>query len=278
MTQPSIEVVQLTPDLAREFLSHNTKNYRGVRDPEVHSLAGVMRRGEWVINNDAICFSEDGTMINGQHRCLAVIRSGVTVPILVMRGVAMVAADSMDTGRKRTPGQVLAHHGYSNATELAGAIRSYNNLIHGYNAGNLTNPQILNFADKHHEVLRISMSHGKKVARDIVGTPKGMCAGIHFAFGQIDPERANEFFVRFSDGTGLYDRHPIHTLRKKLRTVTGGPSRRHRLDEIWFSAVVIKSWNIWYEHGTVRNLDWRGRANPAEAFPSLPYFDLLVRP
>lgn len=267
MTTPTIEVVQLTPELAHEFLSQNTDNYRKIQTRAVQDLANAMRRGEFssvIPSNDAITFAEDGVLINGQHRCQAVIRSGVTIPVIVMRGGSADTADVMDTGMKRGAATVLARHGYINTVDIAGVVRGYSHLIHGYSQTGLTNAQILNFVDKHYDAIRISLGYGKKTSE--VGVPRTLGAAVHFAASQPDRDKANEFSSRLADGVGLYPGNPIHTLRQKTVKNIGN---RHQLDRTYFGAIMIKSWNAWYDRRSLKVLKWRGEQSPNEPFPAI---------
>lgn len=78
--------IDVTPQIAESFLEKNTKN-RKIDWNVVHSYAEMMRRGEWQLMPEGISFYEDGSMRNGQHRCRAVIESGMTVRMDVAYGV-----------------------------------------------------------------------------------------------------------------------------------------------------------------------------------------------
>lgn len=47
-----------------------------------------MKTGRWVLNGETICFDSNGVLRDGHHRLLAIIESGVTIEVLVVRGVA----------------------------------------------------------------------------------------------------------------------------------------------------------------------------------------------
>lgn len=78
--------IDVTPQIAEAFLEKNTKN-RKIDWNVVHSYAEMMRRGEWQLTSEGISFYENGSMRNGQHRCYAIIESGVTVRMVVVYGV-----------------------------------------------------------------------------------------------------------------------------------------------------------------------------------------------
>ena len=272
---PSIEVVQLTPELAKEFLDKNTNNYRRPGTRAVIELANAMSRGEFnsiIPSNDAISFAEDGTMTNGQHRCMAVIRSGVTIPVLVLRGGGTELGDVMDVGRKRSTAQVLERHGFKDGTFLASTVRRYGYIVTGDEGNRMfTNPQILAFVEKNHDTLLVpAMKYARRKGKP-VGLVKAVVSGVYVAAAQADVELAEEFFDRLTDGTGLYDGHPVHALRKRFaepggkKMFSGG-----RGDMVFQSALTIKAWNAFYQRQEVRALRWRGKGKLAtEEFPEI---------
>jgi hypothetical protein len=70
----------LTPDYARELLGTLTEPKYDERRVKIYT--GRMLAGHW--NPSTIVVSRNGNLIDGRHRCRAVIASGVTVPVLVL--------------------------------------------------------------------------------------------------------------------------------------------------------------------------------------------------
>ena len=71
--------------MARELLIMNTSN-RPVRNSAVIELSNAIKRGEWVLTHQGICIDTNNVFIDGQHRLLAIIMSGITVDILLTTG------------------------------------------------------------------------------------------------------------------------------------------------------------------------------------------------
>ncbi len=101
MSSMKTEIIKITPSMAREWLNHNKWN-RTLRPNWIDQLTAMIQRGEWSVTNDAICFGEDGNLMNGQHRLTAIERSEITVDALVLYGVSKEAFMVMDQGKKRT--------------------------------------------------------------------------------------------------------------------------------------------------------------------------------
>ena len=103
---PSSSVEKITPELASEYLGKNTNN-RTIRSGRVDELSGVMSRGEWMLTHQGIAFAKNGELIDGQHRLLAVVKSGVTVEMMVTRGCSPETFKALDLHSKRTVGDIF---------------------------------------------------------------------------------------------------------------------------------------------------------------------------
>ena len=82
-------VEKITPAKAKEYLKANTQNPRGkqLNRNVVRRYAHDMANGLWELNGEAIVFDRRGILKNGAHRLAAIIMSGATVEIAVVRGV-----------------------------------------------------------------------------------------------------------------------------------------------------------------------------------------------
>ena len=81
-----IEVVRMTPDMARAILKNNPNN-RNVKRDRVSLYASDMEKGRWQLNGESIVIDANGNLKDGQHRLMAVIKSQCTVPMVVVTGV-----------------------------------------------------------------------------------------------------------------------------------------------------------------------------------------------
>lgn len=100
------EVLKVTPELATAWLALNTDN-RKLRPTHVKSLAGAMKRGEWMVNHQPIALN--GTrLLDGQHRLTALIRSGLPhLEMSVITGAPSESFKTIDIGAKRGIGDIL---------------------------------------------------------------------------------------------------------------------------------------------------------------------------
>ena len=69
----------ITPALAEQFLKMNVVNRKHVRLTWVDTLASEMKQGSFRMTHQGIAFNTKGELLDGQHRLLAIIKSGCTV-------------------------------------------------------------------------------------------------------------------------------------------------------------------------------------------------------
>ena len=92
--------VLVTPAMATKWLAANTGN-RKSRPGHIRSLCAAMEAGEWKATHQGVAFGADGRLIDGQHRLLSVVRSGVSVPMVVFTGCPVDGFAVLDSGAKR---------------------------------------------------------------------------------------------------------------------------------------------------------------------------------
>ncbi len=85
----------VTPEKAQVYLDTMLRN-RNIRASRVELYKEKMRRGDWLATCQGIGFDEAGHLIEGQHRLQAIIASGQTVVLLVVRGLKTEAQLVMD--------------------------------------------------------------------------------------------------------------------------------------------------------------------------------------
>src|SRR4051794_2644385 len=95
-----MKLVQVTPEIAREWLESNHNN-RPLRGDNVKALARDMRNDDWRLVGDPIRIDRLGNLIDGQHRLAAVVDSGVTIPFYVATGLEPEDKRVIDAGIKR---------------------------------------------------------------------------------------------------------------------------------------------------------------------------------
>lgn len=102
----STVIETISPKVAESFLSCNFDNRR-VRQAHVRALAREMANGKWEMTHQGIAFSDAGRLLDGQHRLMAVMESGVTVQMLVTRGVPDESFKAIDQHARRSISDAL---------------------------------------------------------------------------------------------------------------------------------------------------------------------------
>jgi hypothetical protein len=91
-------------------------------------------------------------------------------------------------------------------------------------------------------------------------------AFLHYKVAAADPDKADEFFQRLSDGIGIGPDGPtsaIYRLRERLLSYLGH-SRMHQADAL---AIAIIAWNAFRAGKEIRALVWRKSGPAAQPFP-----------
>jgi len=106
------------PKEAAALLKYNTANYREAAEQRVRYLAAVMQAGKWFRNpGDPLILQKHGrsyVFLNGQHRLLAIVRSGCSVELVicVLDADVHVQLAALDGQRPRNLQQFITHQGY----------------------------------------------------------------------------------------------------------------------------------------------------------------------
>ena len=98
--------ILLSPELAAEFLGRMRTN-RPAKVRTVLNYRSQLRADRWGFTGQPLIFNTMGQMMDGQHRCLAIIAEKVTVEVLVVIGVDDEAFRYIDQGAMRSGGDIL---------------------------------------------------------------------------------------------------------------------------------------------------------------------------
>lgn len=99
-------LVHVTPKMATEWLTLNSTNRR-IEPKRVEFLAQQITNGYWITTHQGIAFWDDGTLADGQHRLMAIVKAGLGVKLHVTRGLNKAAIHAIDVGRSRSTRDIL---------------------------------------------------------------------------------------------------------------------------------------------------------------------------
>jgi hypothetical protein len=254
------ELKTITPAIASEMLTKNTRN-RPANDRHVKRLARQMEMGKWKINGDTICFSGD-LLIDGQHRLLAVVQSGVEIEMFVVDGVDPGAFDTKDVGKRRSAADTLATNGEVNCRSLASAVC----VVDRYMTGRMgcrvryENNEVEALVEEYPGV-RESINICRKTSGLL---PQSILVACHYLFSMKDKIAADEFADKLLRGVNLTDGEPVYLLRERLLK---NSISSLKLPSISIAAIIIKAWNAKRTGVSLRTLKYDVVGSRPEAFP-----------
>lgn len=211
-----VKRLTITPQMAEEFLKCNSCNRR-LSNSSVNTLARQMTNGTFQFNGDAIRFSAEGVLLDGQHRLTACVLSGIPFDTLVVFGLPASAQDTVDYGRKRTVADTMGLRKVPNAAVVSSACRWIYALAVGQTQFSITTPEALAFAAAYPGIID---SAAKAQTCNVLGTSRGLIAAIHFigSYAQKVPEKADAFVAVLKTGIPAYEGDPVHLLRERYMT------------------------------------------------------------
>lgn len=265
------QITTITASKAKELLGSNTRNRRISRG-NLEAIKMSLTRGEWELNGEAVKVARDGTILDGQHRLIACVETGISFKTILVTGLDHRTQNTMDSGKSRTHANVLELNGFKNAVTLAAIIsaiiRSEQYAIQvatAEAAGSsypLTRNQVLQRAQNEPALIEVA-SQARKYGP--VGLPGKLAGLLIYTFSKIDPEDAEFFFEKLYTGENLERGNPILTLRNTLQALKNDV--RGERNQTYLSALTIKAWNKFREGESMMKLSFRiGGANP-ETFP-----------
>ena len=269
MTSITMELETITPERAKDMLTRNTNN-RALQKGTVTSYARQMKNGVWLLNGDAIRFSDEGVLLDGQHRLAAVVMSGASIQAWVGRGFPAEAQMTMDGQRKRTAGDVLNLRGFSNGNKVAACVRMVyrwdqgerSMLSFGGNAAHLSSLEVAKIVESDesfsHAVAQTHPAHSLAPVRVI--------ATLHVLTSRLDVNKTQQFFEQLASGANLAEGNPILTLRRywaRLQNSTGSiPPGQYLM-------AGVRAWNAWAEGRTLTQIAYKTFIIPEVVSPRI---------
>jgi hypothetical protein len=250
---PQFSVEDVDPVLAQTWLNSNTRN-RSLRPRRVAALAKDMTNGDFLLTGEAIKFAVDGTLLDGQHRLAAIVESGVTVTLAVIRGLEPITQDVMDTGAARSAGDQLKLAGHSNTTALAALAR----WVTLWDEGLISSGDWKVYAITHSEIKRAieqdpTLAQSVSIAKRFRGIdmPNAAISTSYHLCRRVDEDGAFEFFSRAADGVSLPPGSPILAMRNRFSELRR--NRTHLTVPIYLS-LTLRAWNAWRQGRTMASI------------------------
>lgn len=250
MTAPRAALMTITPAIASDWLNRNTRN-RPLKKTLVQRIAREISEGRWQMNGDTIRLSDDGTLLDGQHRLHAIVAAGKSVESLVAFNIPSDSFLTIDTTRAvRNGGDLLALEGKKNAIATAATAKlayAWKRTGNPFNSNANVSPsagQIRDFVEAHPSICdATSWIHGQGASLTNLMQCSRMCFAM-WRFQERDEDKAKEFFRQLRDGAGLDENSPVLALRNRLIQEKIGKTRM--LPEYQL-ALMFKAWRLFRE-------------------------------
>lgn len=250
--QPTAEIVYVTPEIAEQWLGKNGKN-RNLKIGKIEQYARDMAGGRWQLTGEAVKFDSAKNMLDGQNRCQAVLLSGATVPMFVIRGLSPESQEVMDSGAPRSRADALKLRDYTNSHDIAAAVTAYQGWVSGYyksamhqSTPSLTNSEALAVAGEHPGLVEAARQ-ASGVYRSL-RLPRGAISVALYVLPDIDADAAADFFDRICDMRTSGKGDPVQTLLKRVAESRDGRTR------IWVSTGLFYLFRAWNAYRTGEKL------------------------
>ncbi|MEO5915587.1 MAG: hypothetical protein ABIS50_15240 [Luteolibacter sp.] len=146
----SSQWMEVDPGTAAHWLQNNFVN-RPIVQEVIDAYARDMVRGVWVQTHQGVAFNDLDHLIDGQHRLYAIIKTGITVRMMVtfglpskIAGSEMTTMDAVDRGRTRSVAdQLKIQHGFKNGAFIAMLCASLGSICNNVRTRRLTVGQTL---------------------------------------------------------------------------------------------------------------------------------------
>ena len=199
---PSVSVVDISPETARQWLERNIGN-RPASPSHVAKLEKAIKDGKWKMTGDPIRFSKTGKLIDGQHRLQAILNSGMTVTCVVMRDLDDEIFDVLDSGKGRQKSDVLfIELGLPVETckvlaSATGWALDYERELFGFH-GKADKVEVLEFVQAN--PLMIASAEYAQALPHQSPVPRSIAAMFHFYASRRSQVGAERFLERFMIG------------------------------------------------------------------------------
>lgn len=254
-TRLTVELVLVTPEIAKNYLRFNPKN-RVISEKNLLLLSKEMIEGVFLENGESIVFDKNSELKDGQHRLLAIIKSGKSYFIPIVRGVEPESMATYDTGKNRTAGDVLSINGFKYSNQISGLITSINmyslknskaaNLNGNRKEQNLTNQRILAICQENYDWLKDNVINCKEISRK--SSPKVLTQGqlslLAYLLGGENPRNEVYDFLKYLCGISKTEGTSTSYLFTKLYNAK---VNREPLNFYWVLGMSIKAYNYFVD-------------------------------
>jgi len=257
----------LTPRRAAQLLQTQSEHSnRKLNIRYAQRLKDAIVNGEWADNAETIKIDENGVLLDGQHRCQAVVLAQQSIPVSFSTNVPRKTFPTIDQSPRRKASDAFGMQGEKNSTLLSASVSwlwkyKRGHLFNGHQASpRITQSQeTLNEHPNIRNSMKIAQSAKKFMSPSMVGC-------LHYLFSRKNQDDADRFFDALITGDSISRTSPstsgIYWLRKRLQDDSDAKAKLVNLEKF---KLTIKAWNSMREGVVVKNLNHKN----GEKFPAI---------
>jgi hypothetical protein len=259
--QWEVFITKVTPEMATLWMKQDRQGNRPIRRLAVEEYTRDMKSGVWNLATDAIAFNDAGQLLNGRHRLLAIIESGVTIDSIILLGKTTVY--DIDGGVHRGPSDYFHLRGVANSTRCAAACR----IVAEWEINRLAS--MLNIKHSVSELWKVWERHPGLIrsVEYVQGFPQGKLVQIghqstlmafHYLFATEDQALSDAYLDGVVTADGVRSTDPVALVRDRFIQIKMDASRKtvplrewqHLLAKGWKATVAGKTLKILKIHRT----------------------------
>lgn len=244
------QFIEITPSIANYMLQKNPDN-RDDKSFLVTRIANTIENDTFECNGESVVISSCGHLNDGQHRLMAVVRTGKSIKTLVAFGLPRATRESIDsTQSSRSAADYLKMQGVSNpgdVSRIASVLRLVD--VQGSYVGSMIqlSTETAAYGLEHLEEIEAATKVVTKAGGRSLLNYQSICA-LYVLFSRAAGEDlARQFIMRLQSGAGLAATSPIYVLRERLlRAKISARSTgfgKHYINEMM--ELIIRGWNHW---------------------------------
>jgi hypothetical protein len=245
-----IEIVDINPSVAKKMMEKNTGNFRPVNQGRVEAYSNDQSHGRWQFDGSPIRFGIDGELLDGQHRLLAIIRSGVTIRTVVEYDVE-ADGKHIDEHGPRSAAHWLRHLKMPNSSLLAACSRlilchenkrwDWNNISNTY----VSRDEIVKFCQANGSRLQQAVRMAKRTLNIKLGIRQSNIGAVIYLGARDNAPDQSELAKWFMDslitGVNLQKTDPVFQLRERALVAASSPVQRWNAEHE--RAILCYTWN-----------------------------------
>jgi hypothetical protein len=257
-------IPEFGPEQAAALLANNTNNRRA-SDAQIQRYMRDILSGAWHFDGETIKVAKSGTLLDGQHRLEAIVRTQRAVPVAIAFDLDEKVFETLDRAAYRDFSSILSERGVQNSGAVSAAVRllwlmeEYGFRWEGRKpiASNTELDRVLS----RHPGIAECKAHVNTLRMKLVPQVAVLA---EYLLGKIDPQRADAFLAAVAKGVNLSATDPRYVLREYLATKYAEHSD---VDPMVQLAQVVNSWNAWVGGKRIRSVRWTRDDLVATGFP-----------